>query len=76
VSIAMYVENVDELHARAIAAGAKELRAPANQFYGDRASSFADPFGHVWHLATHIEDVSPEEMNRRMEAMSKKGHGG
>jgi PhnB protein len=76
VIIGLYVENVDEVYARAVAAGAKPMRPVENQFYGDRAGSLTDPFGHVWHLASHIEDMSPEEMQRRAEAMFKKGNGG
>jgi PhnB protein len=67
----LYVDDVDAMHAQALGAGAKEERKPADQFYGDRSSSVVDPFGHKWHLATHIEDVSPEEMDRRMSAQVK-----
>jgi PhnB protein len=70
VSISLYVENVDAVHAAAIAAGATERRAPADQFYGDRSSTIEDPWGHVWHLMAHVEDVSPEEMQERMASMS------
>ena len=48
-------------------AGAKEERPVKNQFYGDRSGTLTDPFGHLWHIATHIEDVSPKEMQKRME---------
>ena len=58
---------------QAIAAGAKLKRPVENQFYGDRAGAFTDPFGHSWHVATHIEDVSPEEMGRRAAALSSPG---
>jgi len=68
VTLHLYVEDVDAVAARALAAGAKEIRAVRNQFYGDRSGSFADPFGHVWHIATHVEDVSPEEVARRAAA--------
>ena len=68
-SLHLYVEDVDSVFAQAVAAGAKELRAVDNQFYGDRSGSFEDPFGHHWNVATHVEDVSPEEMAKRMEAM-------
>jgi PhnB protein len=71
VSLAVYVPNVDELYAQAIAAGGKPLRPVADQFYGDRAGTLVDPFGHVWTLATHVEDVPPDEINRRFEAMMK-----
>jgi len=66
VSIMVYVEDVDATFAKALANGATELRAVENQFYGDRTGSFEDPFGHLWHVATHVEDVSPEEMEKRM----------
>jgi PhnB protein len=69
VSLVLYVENVDAQFKQAIAAGAKELRAVEDQFYGDRMGTLVDPFGHVWSLGTHTEDVSPEEMKRRMEEM-------
>jgi PhnB protein len=59
------VENVDSLFQRAIHAGAKELRPVQDQFYGDRSGTLQDPFGHIWTLATHIEDLSPEEMQKR-----------
>ena len=65
VTISLYVEKVDDTFARAIAEGAKELRKVENQFYGDRSGQFEDPFGHRWSVATHVEDVSPEEMQRR-----------
>lgn len=65
VTISVYVEDVDDLFARAIAAGAEELQALENRFYGDRAGQFADPWGHRWSVATRVEDVSPEEMDRR-----------
>ena len=65
VSICLYVEDVDAVFARAIAAGAVELKPLMDQFYGDRSGTFTDPFGHVWTACTHIEDVSPEELRRR-----------
>ncbi len=65
----VYVEDVDALHARAVAAGARELKPLADQFYGDRSSTLVDPFGHVWTIATHIEDVSPEEIDKRTAAL-------
>lgn len=73
VSLMIYVKDVDAMFARAIAAGAKELRAVADQFYGDRCGVLADPFGHVWSLATHVEDVSEEEIARRLAAMENPG---
>ena len=69
VSLMIYVEDVDRIFGQAIAAGAVQLRPLADQFYGDRTGTLADPFGHVWTVATHVEDVSPEEMNRRMAKM-------
>jgi PhnB protein len=68
VSLHMYVEDADAVFRRAVEAGAKELRPVEDQFYGDRLGSFEDPFGHHWHVATHVEDVSPEEMSKRMAA--------
>ena len=69
VSLSLYVENVDEVYARALAAGAKEIRPLANQFYGDRSGTILDPFGHQWSLSTHVEDVEPEELERRSKEM-------
>jgi PhnB protein len=71
VSIVLYVEDVDALAARALAAGAKAIRPVQDQFYGDRSGTFADPFGHVWSIATHKEDVSEEEMKNRMAKMGQ-----
>jgi len=71
VSLLVYVPKVDEVFAKALAAGAKQLRPVENQFYGDRSGGFADPFGHTWHVSTHVEDVSPEELEKRMAAMRK-----
>ncbi len=68
VIIAVYVPDVDALVERAAAAGATVQRPVKDQFYGDRSGSLADPFGHQWVFATHIEDVSPEEMKRRAES--------
>jgi PhnB protein len=74
VRILLYVDNVDDVVPRAVAAGAKIVRPVADQFYGDRAGGIEDPYGHYWHVATHKEDVSPDEMKRRAEALfSKKG---
>ena len=63
VTVMVYVPDVD---AAAIEAGAESLMAPKNQFYGDRAAAFTDPLGHRWHIASHVEDVSWGEMDRRM----------
>jgi PhnB protein len=67
----LYVEDVDAVAARAEAAGAVLLVPVSNQFYGDRSTRLRDPFGHLWMVSTHIEDVSPEEMSRRMQAFAK-----
>lgn len=64
----IYDEDVDARVERAVAAGAKLTRPVKDQFYGDRAGGVEDPFGHHWHIATHIEDLSPEEIKRRMDA--------
>jgi len=71
VSLMVYVEQVDAVFQRAIAAGAKELRAVQNQFYGDRSGTLQDPFGHVWTISTHVEDIAPDEMQRRSQEMVK-----
>ena len=68
VSIVLYVNDVDTVFKQAIEAGAEEQRALENKFYGDRMGSLTDPFGHVWHVGTHIEDISPEEMEKRAAA--------
>lgn len=73
VGLAIYVPDVDARFARAVAAGGKVERPLKDQFYGDRAGTFVDPFGHKWTIATHVEDVSPEEMSRRMAAMKGAG---
>jgi PhnB protein len=65
VTISVYVEDVDGVFDRAVQAGATVLRPVEDQFYGDRSGQFEDPFGHRWSIATHVEDVSPEEMGRR-----------
>ncbi len=66
VIVSVYMEDVDAVFERAVQAGATAVRPPENQFYGDRAGQFEDPFGHLWSVATHVEDVSPDEMERRM----------
>ncbi len=66
--ILLYVDDVDGVFNRAVDAGAKTHQAVKNQFYGDRSGAVIDPFGHWWTIATHVEDVSPEEMHRRMQA--------
>jgi PhnB protein len=71
ISLLLYVEDVDARFRQATDAGAKVLRPVQDQFYGDRTGILEDPFGHVWTLATHTEDVSMEEINRRAEAYFK-----
>jgi PhnB protein len=66
VLISVYVENVDDVFNRAIEMGAKEIQPVQDQFYGDRSGQFEDPFGHRWSVASHVEDVSPEEMGKRV----------
>lgn len=65
----LYVEDADAVYARAVAAGATAIAEPADQFYGDRLGRIADPAGNVWTIATHIEDVTPEQVMERMAAM-------
>jgi PhnB protein len=73
VTIMIYVEDVDAIFKQAIAAGGEEQKPVQDQFYGDRSGTLKDPFGHVWHVATHTEEVSPEEMEKRIAASA---HGG
>jgi PhnB protein len=71
VTLHVYVEDSEDTFKRAIDAGARQLRPVEDQFYGDRSGAFEDPFGHHWHVATHVEDVPPEEMEKRAaEAMA------
>lgn len=65
VTLVVYAPDVDDVMARALAAGAKETRPVQDQFYGDRTGQFEDPFGYRWEIMTHVEDVPPEEMQRR-----------
>ena len=71
VMLHLYVEDVDTVVGRAVANGAKVLRPIQDQFYGDRSGTLADPYGHLWHVATHKEDLSPEEIGRRAAAQHK-----
>jgi PhnB protein len=71
ITIMLYVENVDSLFAQAVEAGAKVQRPLADQFYGDRTGGVQDPFGHKWYIATHIEDVPHDELQKRSQAMQK-----
>ena len=70
VSLMLYVGDVDAVVERAVAAGATLSRPVADQFYGDRSGTIIDPFGHVWTIATHVEDVPPDEMRRRAAALA------
>jgi PhnB protein len=72
VSLMLYVEDVDAVVNRATTAGAKLDRPVEDKFYGDRAGSLTDPFGHIWHIGTHKEDVSPQEMEKRAAAAAGK----
>jgi PhnB protein len=72
VTISVYVDDVDAAFDRALRAGAKELRPLENQFYGDRTAQIEDPFGHRWSISTHIEDVPPDEMQRRAAEMAQR----
>jgi PhnB protein len=65
VTLMVYVEDVDDCFTRALDNGATETRKLENQFYGDRSGSFTDPWGHIWYVASHVEDVSPEDMEKR-----------
>ncbi len=69
VSIHLYLEDVDHVAKQAVAAGAKLVRPLENMFYGDRSGTLVDPFGHQWHISTHVEDVSEDEMQKRMAKM-------
>ena len=69
VTLMVYVADVDDVFARAMKAGAKEIAPVQDQFYGDRSGQFEDPFGHRWNVASHVEDVSAEEMEKRAAAM-------
>lgn len=73
VTISIYVEDADATYAKAVAAGATAERPVETQFYGDRGGMLVDPFGHRWHVATHVEDVSPDEMARRSAEMFGEG---
>lgn len=71
VSIMVYLDDVDEVYARCLSMGATEMQPLKNQFYGDRSGTLIDPFGHVWTIATHIEDVPPDELERRAKEASQ-----
>lgn len=72
MGLMIYVDDVDTMFKQAINKGGKEIKPLQNQFYGDRSGTLKDPYGHVWTIATHVEDVAPEEMERRAAA----AHGG
>ena len=67
VGLMIYVEDADKVYQQAIMAGASAIRPVEDQFYGDRSGNLQDPFGHLWTISTHVEDVSPDEINRRFE---------
>jgi PhnB protein len=71
VSMVLYLKDVDSTFEQALSAGAKEQQPLSNMFWGDRYGRLTDPFGHSWSLATHVEDVSPEEMSRRAQEAMK-----
>src|SRR6266540_1232828 len=73
ITLLFYVPDVDAQFAKAVAAGGTVKQALKDQFYGDRSGTITDPFGHIWTIATHKEDVSPEEMQRRMAEMPSSG---
>ncbi len=73
VGLHIYLDDVDLRFQQAVAAGAKVKRPVANQFYGDRSGTLEDPFGHIWTLVTHVEDVPPDEMAKRAEAFAQGG---
>ena len=72
VGLMIYVDDVDTMFKNAISGGGTEVKPLQDQFYGDRSGTLRDPFGHVWTVATHVEDIAPEEMERR----AKAAHGG
>jgi len=74
VGLQLYIEEVDAVVARAVAAGATLVHPVENKFYGDRMGTIEDPFGHRWYVTTHIEDVPPDEIARRAAALSRGEH--
>ena len=76
VGIMIYVDDVDTIYKQAIAEGGVEKKPVQDQFYGDRSGTLTDPFGHVWTVATHKEDVAPEEIDKRLAAMKASGAAG
>ncbi len=71
VSLMIYIDDVDNVFSRALSLGARQVREVQDQFYGDRSGNLVDPFGHVWTVATHVEDVAPDEIERRMSTLPK-----
>jgi PhnB protein len=71
--LVVYVEDCDKTYARALEAGGVSIQEPEEQFYGDRSAAVRDGLGNEWHFHTHVEDVSPEEMGRRMQEMQQQG---
>lgn len=76
VGLMIYVDDVDAVFKQAIAAGGVEAKPVQDQFYGDRSGTLTDPFGHIWTVATHKEDVTPEEIDKRLAAMAAGGNKG
>lgn len=74
-SFVLYVEDIDAVYRRALEAGATSVEEPETKFYGDREGRIRDPFGYVWSLMTHVEDVSPDEIQRRLQAASEHAPG-
>jgi PhnB protein len=74
VSLMVYVERVDDIFKQALACGAEEMQPIKDQFYGDRSGTVKDPYGHVWTISTHVEDVAPDEMRRRVEQYTQKAN--
>jgi PhnB protein len=75
ISLHVYLENVDDVVQKAVDHGAKLLRPVTDQFYGDRTGTLLDPFGHMWTIATHVEDVSEEELRKRASAARSQSAG-
>jgi len=73
IGVHLYVEDVDAVARKAVAAGAKLVRKVENQFYGDRSGTIEDPFGHRWYVSTHVEDVPEDEIARRAAGLAKGG---
>jgi len=74
VGLHLYVEDVDALFSQAVLAGAKVVKPVEDKFYGDRSGTLEDPFGHFWFLSTHKEDLTPEELSKRADALFKQGN--